>query len=251
MSPSFIILDEPTSALDVSVQAQILNLLKKLKKELNLSFLFISHNLIVVRHMSDRLAVMYAGEIVEEGATEDVFTHALHPYTQALISSVPIPDPKTKRERIILQGEVPNLISPPSGCRFHPRCQYAFEICGWTSGEVLEPFLSVIASGRYSVFKNVKTVASHSIKDSKSFEVILNAQLNPQDSALVKEAMKREAAVANVRALNGIKEVEIRSSGSDIAIVSVELCDSLVPKLQAMKDGHRVSCHLYNENSKA
>jgi oligopeptide/dipeptide ABC transporter ATP-binding protein len=128
-SPDFIILDEPTSALDVSVQAQILNLLIDLKNELNLTYLFITHHLLVVEHISDRIAVMYLGKIVEIAPTADLFDRALHPYTIALLSAIPIPDPDVQRKRIILAGEVPDPIDPPSGCRFHPRCEFATTRC--------------------------------------------------------------------------------------------------------------------------
>ncbi len=128
-SPDFIILDEPTSALDVSVQAQILNLLIDLKNELNLTYLFITHHLLVVEHISDRIAVMYLGKIVEIAPTADLFDRALHPYTIALLSAIPILDPDVRRERIILTGDVPDPIDPPSGCRFHPRCKFATTRC--------------------------------------------------------------------------------------------------------------------------
>jgi len=129
LNPDFIILDEPTSALDVSVQAQILNLLKDLQAEFGLTYLFISHDLSVVDYMSDRIAVMYLGKIIEIGDAEKVFEERSHPYTKALFDSVPIPNPKLKRKRRILAGDVPSPINPPSGCRFHPRCPFAKEIC--------------------------------------------------------------------------------------------------------------------------
>jgi len=129
LNPDFIILDEPTSALDVSVQAQILNLLKDLQAEFGLTYLFISHDLSVVDYMSDRIAVMYLGKIIEIGDAEKVIEDRAHPYTKALFDSVPIPDPKLKKKRRVLSGDVPSPINPPSGCRFHPRCPYAEEIC--------------------------------------------------------------------------------------------------------------------------
>jgi len=128
-NPDFIILDEPTSALDVSVQAQILNLLIDLQKQYHLTYLFITHHLLVVEHISDRIAVMYLGKIVEIADTGMIFQKALHPYTIALLSAIPVPDPDIKRKRIILQGDVPSPIDPPSGCRFHPRCMYAVQKC--------------------------------------------------------------------------------------------------------------------------
>ncbi|MGY5881157.1 MAG: ABC transporter ATP-binding protein [Candidatus Thorarchaeota archaeon] len=128
LNPKFIVMDEPTSSTDVSVQAQTLNLMKDLQKEFNLTYLFISHNLSVVKHMSDRVAVMYLGKIVEM-TPRDIFQDAMHPYSAALVSAVPVPDPKFRGRAHILAGEVPSPINPPSGCRFHPRCRFAKEQC--------------------------------------------------------------------------------------------------------------------------
>lgn len=129
VEPVFIVADEPLSALDVSIQAQIINLLQDLQRSLGISFLFISHDLKVVRYFSERVAVMYLGIIVETGKAEDIFTNPQHPYTEALLTAIPIPDPSTKRKRIILPGDVPNPAQIPSGCRFHPRCSYRFDPC--------------------------------------------------------------------------------------------------------------------------
>jgi oligopeptide/dipeptide ABC transporter ATP-binding protein len=137
-NPDFIILDEPTSALDVSVQAQILNLLIDLKKELNLTYLFITHHLLVVEHISDRIAVMYLGRIVEMARTEYLFQKPLHPYTIALLSAIPMPSPDVRRERIILTGDVPDPIDPPAGCRFHPRCEFALKKCKELEPELVD-----------------------------------------------------------------------------------------------------------------
>jgi oligopeptide transport system ATP-binding protein len=131
INPAFIVCDEPVSALDVSIQAQAMNLLESLQEQFNLTYLFIAHDLAVVRHASDRIAVMYLGKIVEVASKSDLYQHPAHPYTKALLSAVPIPDPEVEagRQRIILTGDVPSPVSPPPGCTFHPRCSRASRIC--------------------------------------------------------------------------------------------------------------------------
>lgn len=138
LNPRFIVADEPISALDVSIQAQITNLLIDLQKELGLSFLFIAHDLSVIKHMCDSVLVLYLGKVMEYGSNADVFQHSRHPYTQALLSAVPVPDPDYKRERILLQGEIPSPIDPPAGCVFHTRCPYATEKCRTDQPELRE-----------------------------------------------------------------------------------------------------------------
>jgi len=145
VNPEFIVADEPVSALDVSIQAQILNLMQDLQKEFGFTCLFITHDLSVIKHICDRVAVMYVGKIVEIAPKKELFTNPKHPYTEALLSAVPVPNPKIKRKEIILEGDVPSPINPPSGCRFHERCfKKIGEVC-----ETKEPELKKVGKGHY------------------------------------------------------------------------------------------------------
>nr|WP_106781128.1 dipeptide ABC transporter ATP-binding protein [Lysinibacillus timonensis] len=165
-NPRLIIADEPVSALDVSIQSQVLNLMQKLQEDLNLTYIFISHDLGVVRHISDRVGVMYLGRIVELANSESLYAEPLHPYTQALLSAVPIPDPEFNREQIILKGDIPSPSNPPTGCTFHTRCPFTMDKCKVTSPEFIEVKAGhSVACHLYSETDNdIKLVLSGGVK---------------------------------------------------------------------------------------
>lgn len=166
LKPEFIVADEPVSALDVSVQSQVINLMLELQKEFGLTYLFISHDLSVIEHMTDRVAVMYLGKIVELADTEELYRNPKHPYTQALISAVPVSHPKEVKERIVLTGDVPNPANPPSGCTFHTRCPFAMEKC-----KSVAPTLTEVADG------HVTSCHLYINNEEESTNALINSQL--------------------------------------------------------------------------
>jgi len=184
LRPKLIVADEPVSALDVSIQSQMLNLLDDLQNELKLTYIFIAHDLGVVRHVSDRIAVMYLGKIVELSPAEELYTRPIMPYTEALLSAVPIPDPDLaeKRERIVLEGDVPSPINPPSGCRFHPRCRYATDIC-----KQVEPPLVDYGDGHLAACHHPLNVDQETLRQAGVAEHHTPAEADatalPQDTA--------------------------------------------------------------------
>ncbi len=236
LNPEFVVLDEPTSALDVSVQAQVLNLLDDLKKEFNLTMLFISHHILVVRHIADRIMVMYLGKIVEIAETKEIFKNPLHPYTQALLSAVPVPDPKTKRQRVVLEGEVPSPVNPPKGCAFHTRCRYAFEKCGWTSNELVENLRFVLDPERNSELKGNKLREIEILSDT---EIVLHFD-ELKNALSVGGVIEKEKINSNIRAFYGIEKIEY--SGND---VKIKLFEPKEPELKKVGDGHYVACFLH------
>lgn len=178
LNPEFIVCDEPVSALDVSIQAQIINLLKDLQKEFNLTYLFISHDLSVVEHISDTVGVMYLGNMVEYSDTEELFSNPLHPYTKALFSAIPVPDPNVKINRIILEGSIPSPANPPSGCKFHTRCSECMGMCSKVAPEYRE-----IKEGHF--------VACH-LYNTDEMNAKINAEIEKMDKEAETEAQKAD-----------------------------------------------------------
>jgi len=166
LKPEFVVCDEPVSALDVSIQAQIINLLRKLQKDRKLTYLFISHDLSVVEHISDTVGVMYLGGLVETGKTEGIFAHPLHPYTQALFSAIPIPDPDRKLDRILLEGDIPSPANPPKGCRFHTRCTHCMECCKTENPKAKDFDGHVVKCHLYDELENGETNKAIEIADN-------------------------------------------------------------------------------------
>jgi oligopeptide transport system ATP-binding protein len=240
LEPDFVVLDEPTSALDVSVQAQVLNLLKRLQSKFGLTYLFISHDLSVVAHMSDRIAVMYLGRIIELAPTLEFLNNARHPYTQALIASIPIPDPQLKKERKGIEGEVPSPINPPNGCRFHPRCSLAFGDCGWEERD-LEPFMTEhekILDPKHPMAKHIGKLRQEpfavlaDLKTGSDPEVV-KGWLRSWVSELRKNAPILDALVA-VERISGNKQILVRCRSGRIpaSLLAKQFLDVLSPQVE-------------------
>lgn len=235
LQPDFIVADEPVSMLDVSIRTEILQLMLQLRKERNLTYLFITHDLGLAWILADRVAVMYLGKIVESGTAEQVIAHPRHPYTQALISVVPSPDPRHIVKRIILRGERPDPVDIPTGCRFHPRCPVAFERCGWNGPEVAGE-LQTAVTGRKEVQGSIRAAGTKRVIVTPS-SALTSTGLAEQLRRLV--ADQRDTRLA-FRAVDDIR--------TEDGAVILELHDWTEPELVELSPGNQVACHLVSAN---
>lgn len=245
IEPKLLVLDEPTSALDVSVQAQILNLLRDIQKKNNMSFLFITHHLNVVKLMSDRVAVMYLGQLVELADTETLFSNMLHPYTKALLSAIPSMDKSMQSRRIILEGEIPSPANPPKGCYFHPRCQSAIRECGWSPSDMAQPFREMLMPYNNKEATNLPTIDEILLdEENNQFFVKLQSVQNPDETLqLIRTLIAKES-----KKKNGVRFTAIENLGfSDPTTIRVTMIKPHTPKLLEVKKEHFVSCLLYED----
>lgn len=236
LRPEFLVLDEPTSSLDVSVQSQILNLLKELQRDYRLTYLFISHNLAVVRHMADRVAVMYLGRFIEVAGKRDLFDDPLHPYTRGLLETIPVPDPERRRELALMKGEVPSPVSPPLGCRFHPRCPVAMPHCGWEGRDLQKVLEDAIRdapadSPLYGMAIDM---------EPEGFRLRVRFEAEPDGPRAALEALLREG---RARGTPIFEAIETSSVEDDEFVISFR--DVPEPELKEVKPGHVVACLLY------
>ncbi len=229
LEPDFVVADEPVSMLDVSIRTEIIELLLQLRQKRGLTYLFITHDLSLAWVLADRIGVMYLGKIVEEGPTESLITNPLHPYTKALISVVPIPDPDKKHDRMILRGERPDPANMPRGCRFHPRCPAAFDRCGWTSDEVLDVLKEL------AVQEHASELETGSIAGP---DAIVWSRASADFVAWLRDVVS--ARSGEVRALTAIQTIEREGAGARVVLHQYR-----EPDLRELTPGIRVACHLY------
>ena len=246
INPKVLILDEPTSALDVSVQAQVLNLMRSIQRKRNISFVFISHHLSVIRMMADKVAVMYLGKTVELAETHVLFTKMLHPYTKALLSAIPIPDPGIKINRIILEGEIPSPSNPPKGCYFHPRCPVAMKNCGWSAADLGQPISDMFDPFRNHEVNVLPRITSI-LTDNNKNEIEINFESPLSDKIeslkIIKELVHKESGLKGGVKFSAIDKIESLSNDR----VKITLIEYDTPKLKEVSKDHFVSCLIYEE----
>ena len=245
IDPLLLILDEPTSALDVSVQAQILNILKEVQSGMGLSYIFISHHLSVIRIMSDNVAVMYLGQIIELANTSDLFSEMLHPYTAALLSAIPIPDPRSKRERVVLEGEIPSPVNPPEGCYFHPRCPVAMVNCGWSPRDMTKPIQHMLDRTRNKEAESLPPVREIVLdEENREVEILFERELAVSSLDTLRTLVNREGSrIGGVR-FKAVKSIGLGEGGSSIKLI---MAKPDKPHLREISPGHFVSCLIYEK----
>jgi oligopeptide/dipeptide ABC transporter ATP-binding protein len=242
-TPKFLLLDEPTSALDVSVQAQILNLLKDIQQAQGLTYLLITHNLSVVKQMADRVGVMHLGKIAEEAATVELFNSPLHPYTKALLSAVPVPDPKKKRDRIILAGDLPSPMDPPSGCRFHTRCPAVMPVCGWGPKDMARLAAHLFDCSSNPKASGLPTLQEVSMKGDVLRLLFLKAQTTELHRSLVEKLVKEQQADGPYRVMfQAVRRVTLEDSS-----IELEFLPAREPQMIEVNPGHLCACYLYQQ----
>lgn len=248
IEPKLLMLDEPTSALDVSVQAQILNILKDLQFRMGLSYLFISHHLNVIRMMSDRVAVMYLGKVVELANTDSIFEDMLHPYTKALLSAIPTIDVESRKTRVILKGEIPSPSNPPQGCHFHPRCPVAMKNCGWSPRDLAEPTRIMLDPVRNPEVKGMKAEVQEILTNEDEMKVEISFgqfTVTQEIVTLITDLTEKESFLENGVVFKAIESVERDTDGTKVVL---QMIKPDIPTLKEVRRGHFVSCLLYNYN---
>lgn len=245
IEPDLLVLDEPTSALDVSVQAQILNILKDIQDKKEISYVFISHHLHVIRMMADKVAVMYLGKIVELAETEALFSLMLHPYTQALLSAIPIPDPDLKREKIELQGDIPNPSNPPTGCYFHTRCPFVMENCGWSPKDMGESMVNIFNEYENTEVSRLPEISEILLEQEKmEIRVIFKEPLRDDQFQLVRELLKKASEQKN-----GVRFKSFAEINNDSGEILIKMKPYDTPVLKELRNGHFVSCLIYEKEA--
>ncbi len=245
IDPLLLVLDEPTSALDVSVQAQILNILKDIQSKMGLAYIFISHHLSVIRVMADKVAVMYLGQVIELAYTGELFSQMLHPYTAALLGAIPVPDPRAKRERIVLEGEIPSPANPPAGCYFHPRCPVAMVNCGWSPRDMSKPIQHMLDRTRNIEAAELPTLSEIILDEpNREVEVVFEGQLNDAALGVFRTIMSREAERRGGIRFKAVKSIGLGGNGNSIKLIMMKPDK---PHLKEVGPNHYVSCLIYDK----
>ncbi len=245
IDPLLLVLDEPTSALDVSVQAQILNILKDIQSRMGLSYIFISHHLSVIRIMADKVAVMYLGQVIELAETSKLFSEMLHPYTAALLSAIPVPDPRTKREKIVLEGEIPSPANPPAGCYFHPRCPVAMENCGWSPRDMSKPVQHMLDRTRNIEATELPELVEIILDEpSWELEIVFNGNISDASLEIFRRIMAKEAERQGGVRFKAVKSIGIGEEATSIKLI---MRKPDTPHLKEVAADHFVSCLIYDQ----